>query len=1040
MDSHHKRRKLLEAIQKAAQSGSVELDLSGQEIAELPEEIGQLGHLRVLDLSNNGLTKLPDAIRELAQLETLNLSSNRLSEVPIAVCELPRLETLDVSTNCLTSIPQAIEQLQQLTKLHLAQNELENIPKAIGKLTRLTRLSLDQNKLTFIPIELGQLVNLSELFVAHNQLTQIPQQLGKLGQLVVLYLYQNQLTEIPDQIGELRALQELYLHENKLTEIPKTLGQLTELRELYLDRNRLTAIPKELKGLASLTELCLNQNQLTFIPKQLGELSELIDLDLSHNKLTRLPSELGQLHSLMKLSLDYNRLTAIPREFYRRGELSDLTVSHNQLSEVHKEISRLQNLQVLDLSNNYLTILPSALEQLPRLKRLRLHNNDGLAIPNEILSDTPTEILSYYFQAKEQSQPLNEAKLIVVGYGEVGKTSLVSRLVNQRFDSGAEKTEGIQISPWTIQVGDSEDITLNVWDFGGQEIMHSTHQFFLTERSLYLLVLSGRQDHEDTDAEYWLELIRSFGGNSPIIVVLNKIDEHPFDVNRRDLENKSCSSIKDFVKTDCATARGIDQLTAVIKREVDQLDDLRAPFPSGWMRIKNTLANMDESHIPYGQYREICKECGEPDEDRQDQLASHLHNLGVAFNYRKFSRRLRDPHILKPDWVTKGIYALINSRILAETRGELDVARITEILDSRDYPEDCHDFLIELMRRFKLCFRFQEDENRYLIPDLLDKQQPDTASRFNLTECLNFKYEYSSLPKGMLPQFIVRTHILSDQTLRWRTGVILTFEENLALVKADHIDRSITISVSGKADGQRRLLAVIRADFERIHSNFQFTVHPLVPIPDRPTEYIRYRELVAYERANRPTYPYFDNDGSIRDLDVQSLLNGVDIEGSRQESSSVEEPDTSLKLFYSYSRKDEQFREQLDTHLKILERQRLIQPWYDDYVVPGEDWQEEINENLGNADIVLLLVSSDFLASEHCRAEWEIAMERHRQGKTTVVPIHIRSTATEGVSFHHLQRLPTGNDPIALCSDRDKAWMNVERGIRKVIEEIRSRR
>ena len=95
--------------------------------------------------------------------------------------------------------------------------------------------------------------------------------------------------------------------------------------------------------------------------------------------------------------------------------------------------------------------------------------------------------LEYLFRIQEKAQPLNEAKLILVGYGAVGKTSLVNRLVHQTFDAGETKTEGIQITDWPLCLKGNEDVKLNVWDFGGQEIMHSTHQFFLTERSLYLL-------------------------------------------------------------------------------------------------------------------------------------------------------------------------------------------------------------------------------------------------------------------------------------------------------------------------------------------------------------------------------------------------------------------------------------------------------------------------------------------------------------------------------------------------------------------------
>src|SRR5206468_5042659 len=120
------------------------------------------------------------------------------------------------------------------------------------------------------------------------------------------------------------------------------------------------------------------------------------------------------------------------------------------------------------------------------------------------------------------SRPLNEAKLILLGRGEVGKTCLVNRLVHDRFVS-TTMTRGVQITPWPVQ-SEGETVRLHVWDFGGQEIQHATHQFFLTESSLYLVVLNGRAGAEDEDAEYWLKFVKTFGGSSPAIVVLNKFE------------------------------------------------------------------------------------------------------------------------------------------------------------------------------------------------------------------------------------------------------------------------------------------------------------------------------------------------------------------------------------------------------------------------------------------------------------------------------------------------------------------------------------
>ena len=125
--------------------------------------------------------------------------------------------------------------------------------------------------------------------------------------------------------------------------------------------------------------------------------------------------------------------------------------------------------------------------------------------------------------------------MLFLGDGSAGKTSLLKLLIGKAFDKDEPQTHGINIEHSVIKNGDQE-IRTNLWDFGGQEIMHSTHQFFLSKRSLYVLVLDGRKE---ADAEYWLKHIRTFGGNSPVMIVLNKIDENAsFEVNRKFLQDK----------------------------------------------------------------------------------------------------------------------------------------------------------------------------------------------------------------------------------------------------------------------------------------------------------------------------------------------------------------------------------------------------------------------------------------------------------------------------------------------------------------------
>ena len=117
---------------------------------------------------------------------------------------------------------------------------------------------------------------------------------------------------------------------------------------------------------------------------------------------------------------------------------------------------------------------------------------------------------------EKSKQPLNEVKIILIGAAAAGKTSLVKQLLGEAFDQHEDTTHGISIRNWQARCC-GKQININLWDFGGQEVMHATHQFFLSKRSLYLLVLDGRKDER---AEYWLRHIEAFGADSPVLVVL----------------------------------------------------------------------------------------------------------------------------------------------------------------------------------------------------------------------------------------------------------------------------------------------------------------------------------------------------------------------------------------------------------------------------------------------------------------------------------------------------------------------------------------
>jgi TIR domain len=143
------------------------------------------------------------------------------------------------------------------------------------------------------------------------------------------------------------------------------------------------------------------------------------------------------------------------------------------------------------------------------------------------------------------------------------------------------------------------------------------------------------------------------------------------------------------------------------------------------------------------------------------------------------------------------------------------------------------------------------------------------------------------------------------------------------------------------------------------------------------------------------------------------------------------------RVFFSYSHQDEELRNELETHLAALKRQGIIETWHDRRIGAGEDFENEISENLKNADIILLLVSSDFIASEYCYGvEMSLAMERHRSGEAHVVPVILRPCLWQGLPFGRLQATPTDGKPVTKFPNRDDAFLEVTKAIHAAAEKL----
>lgn len=780
-------------------------------------------------------------------------------------------------------------------------------------------------------------------------------------------------------------------------------------------------------------------------------------LDLTGLGLRSVPDALRDIGFVEILDLALNQITELPEWIGEIG-VDQLDVSENILRTLPRGIAS-SPARVVWAQGNVIGTLPEELLLMPRLQKLFLPSNPRLRIPESILRrGDPHQIFAYYSESRgNKGQPLQELKLLLVGRGKAGKTTLVKRLTSEKTSARESETHSIAIREFQLDCPRGP-VRTRAWDFGGQEILHSTHQFFLTERSLYLLVLEPRTGSAQRDAEYWLKLIETQGSGSPVIVVMNHSRGRRWRVDEVKLRRKF-PFIVDFISTDALHGEGIDELRGTIVRTVEALmPDVWLPFPVRWRAIKDRVAGMDENFLTYERYRELSAEYGEEDPDKQADLAGILHALGLALYFGK-DPRLHDTRVLNPGWVTGGVYAVIRSELVKAQNGQLTAADMPAVLGeaqkqkavkAKDYPPETHSFILELMRAFQLAFAHEPEGEpgeepgpvRYLVPELLPEFEPEMAETWDEAP-IRLRYEYEVLPPGLLPRFIVRTHALSEGAPHWRHGVVLRHGEASALIRAESDRPELYVFVlGGDADTRRVLVTMVRAELEALHGEMKMAPVEELELTGENDRWISVRSLREMEEPAAPTQRMPVRPEGTAEVNVPLELDKLDPPESRAIDRDPAAAPAPIRVFVSYTHRDERQLERLDATLRVLERQHGLVPWRDKRLIAGEEWDPEIRRRLEEMDIFLFIASQRSLVGEYIRdPEIKRALERRKAGEVEIVIVKLEPCAVdEDPALGKLHRLARGYPSIAQTNPRSLAWEQVRKDLLPVIERVRKKK
>jgi internalin A len=698
----------------------------------------------------------------------------------------------------------------------------------------------------------------------------------------VINFANSNLRSIPEEIFSHLNLRILILSSNLISELPKEIGNLSRLECLDLSDNKIESVPKEISKLKNLKCLYLNNNKLKKADSFLWELCNLESLVLSNNSIERFEPGIENLENLQELYLRNNKISEFPEDICRALNLSKLFLGNNELTQIPKKIALLKNLEILNISNCKVKILPDTLCELHKLTKLVVLNNPLISPPYEFAnSENNIDQIKYYFRELSDSgiEFIYEAKLIIVGEPGAGKTSLSKKLIDPAYElcPTEQMTMGVEIFKNRFLFKQDVEFQTNIWDFGGQQIMHATHKYFLTKRSLYIVMADNRE--ENTDFYYWINLISLLSKNCPIMIVLNEKYDYKKHFSSDLMSSFSC--IEDVYTVNLSNNRGLTSLSKKIKSCITNLPHVgKEPIPSNWKIIRSKIEQLPTGtyYINTEKFYTICKECGVYEKNKMDHISDFLHDLGVILHYQE-DRLLKDIVILDPVWATEAVYLLLFDRAIIDKYGHFNNLDIERIWATKKY-QGKHSHLLQLMIKFELCYEISQSQE-YIIPELLpQKKQKTTENVFSSIfpkDLLQFQYIYNFMPKGIIPRIIVRLHQNIYSQSQWKDCAIFKFEDSYAEVKEDFRNNAIKIKISGNQ--KNYALSIIRESIKQINKQYESLVfNEMVPCncndcqDDDVPHFFKYELLKRYERKGLPNIRC---EKSLEEVDVLRLTNDL---------------------------------------------------------------------------------------------------------------------------------------------------------------------
>jgi internalin A len=989
-----------------------------------------------------------DEYQYLVRQIILNKFSNRLVSVRrlIEINRIKKSKILDIGRFGLTSLLEVSELFQNshIENLILSNEWGEFVN---GRWVRRESINNSHPNILYdIPEEIRQLGNLKVLICGGNWKSKRNRDVNIskwhiddisnlffLPNLTILNVSNNEINNV-GQINRISKLTKLYLNNNNINKFP-TASKLTVLKELYLSNNKLTSVGF-LEGLNTLKTIDLHSNRI----KDLSPIKYLISkLDIKDTKwevntisILNNPIVIPSLSTISKgkkgVLAFFKQLEAehkVKLKPFINRDLKLILVGNSNVGKstlIHWLIN--EEVDKTIKTTHWMNVKPWSAKNGNTFFNVRVFDFGG----QEYYHDTHhlffTNRTAYLTLWDEKSNKFDEVEIEQI---QIDNTTTFVKIQTFPLEYWLES---IHFHTKRRDKTRSEKEIENLLN--------------IRDKSIGDAIKKGSQRAKRVNGSVD-ELLTKSKNEENILIVQNKVD-HQKDkkyLNEK-LLKKQHGKIYDFSSISVLEENGLASFRNKLFEVFSSLDIVNQEGLGTWGHIKQSIekeiflepytltklkdyCNQKIKSIP-----EIKKQQASQiqkvlfDDQDVELFAEYLADIGVALYYPD-NQELKSKVFLNQNRIIESIYKVLYG--LASQDGEFNKDKILNALNKTETDQEVFD-LIDLMIHFKIIFQHPSKSETFIAPLYLPKEPPQGIKLFStLFSKPVYRYRYRNfIHKNIILDFfkrygkkVLNDSVKGDSYQYWREGIVVKDEitGEIIMVKfipGNEVEQSalIDVYVINKKQSDDFLKMIIH-DLDK--SNEDWFAEKLVTANGNdfvPIELIQRNE----EQDN---WVFFYNERIYKLADFKKYLN---------------KKPKMKKVFISYSKSDSQHLAKLENHLSILRRNGTIDTWNCRKLLPGEKWDGKIKKELEEADVIIFLVSDDFLATDYI---WDVeikrAIERDNDPNdfVKVVPVIVRACVWEDSPLGVYNTAPKKAEVIKSADDIDEAWTNVVKDLKKIL-------